>query len=90
MEAEFTAAIERELTRRRPRGTWLREAVHTGIEQNLAGVSLVTKVYQRVSYAPTPPDPALMHRAWQEGRRLRWRLWGLWALSNGSSGVEVP
>ena len=88
--AEFTAAVERELVRRRPRGTWLRKTVQTGIEQTLAGVFLVTKAYEQVSYAPTPPDPALVHRAWQGERRLRWRLWGLWALSNGSSVVEVP
>jgi len=88
--AEFTAAMERELVRRRPRGKWLRETVRKGLQQTLAGVFLVTKVYEQVSYAPSPPDPALMHRAWREGRRLRWRLWRLWALSNGSSGVEVP
>ena len=79
--AEFAAATEWELTRRHPRATWLRQAVRTGIVQTLTGVFLVTKAYEQVSYAPTPPDPALMHRAWQEGRRLRWRLRGLWALS---------
>lgn len=79
--AEFAAATERELTRRRPRGKWLGEAVRTGVEQTLAGVSLVTKVYEQVSYAPAPPDPALMDRSWQEGQRLYWRLRGLWALS---------
>jgi transglutaminase-like putative cysteine protease len=79
--AEFTAAVERELVRRRPRGTWLRKPVRTEVERALAGVFLVTKVYEQVSYAPTPPDPALMHRIWQEGQRLRWRLWRLWAFS---------
>ena len=79
--AEFTAAMEQELVRRRPRGTWLRKAVRTEVEGAMAGVFLVTKVYEQVSYAPTPPDPALMHRIWQEGRRLRWRLWRLWAFS---------
>jgi transglutaminase-like putative cysteine protease len=79
--AEFTAAMERELVRRRPRMTWLRKTVRTGVDQTLAGVFLVTKVYEQVSYAPTPPDLALMHRIWQEGRRLRWRLWRLWAFS---------
>ena len=44
-------------------------------------VTRMTKVYERVSYAPTPPGPALMHRIGQEGWRLRWRLWRLWALS---------
>jgi hypothetical protein len=87
---EFTAAMERELMHRRPRATWLRQVVRTAIEQALDGIILVTKVYERVSYAPTPPDPALMHRAWQGERRLRWRLWGLWALSDDSSGVEIP
>jgi transglutaminase-like putative cysteine protease len=79
--AEFTAAMERELARRRPRGTWLRQAVRTEAEQTLAKVFLVTKVYEQVSYAPTSPDPALMQRIGQEGRRLRWRLWKLWAFS---------
>ena len=79
--AEFTTTVERELVRRRPRGTWLGQAVRTGIEQALGGIILVTKVYEQVSYAPTPPDPALMHRAWQEGRHLRWRMRELWALS---------
>jgi hypothetical protein len=79
--AEFAAATERELTRRRPRGKWLGEAMRKGIEQTLAGVFLVTEVYEQVSYAPTPPDRALMHRARRGERRLRWRLWRLWALS---------
>jgi len=79
--AEFTAAMERELARRRPRRTWLRMVVRTEVDQTLAGVFLVTKVYEQVSYAPTLPDPALMHRIGQEGRRLRWRLWRLWAFS---------
>jgi len=82
--AEFAAVMEQELMRRRPRGTWLRKAVRTEVEQTLAGVSLVTKVYEQVSYAPTPPDPALMQRIGQEGRRLRWRLWRLWAVSTVS------
>ncbi len=82
--AEFAAAMERELVRRRPRGTWLRKAVRTEVEEALAGVFLVTKVYEQVSYAPTPPDPALMQRIGQEGRRLRWRLWRLWAFSTVS------
>ena len=85
--AEFSAAVEQELMRRRPRGKWLREAVRKGLQQTLAGVFLVTKVYEQVSYAPAPPDPALMHRAWQEGRRLRWRLRGLWMVSNGPRGA---
>ena len=55
--------------------------MQTGVEQILAGVFLVTQVYEQVSYAPTPPDPALMHRAWQERRCLRWRLRGVWVLS---------
>ena len=84
--AEFTVAVERELIRRRPRRTWLGKAVRTGVEQTLAAVSLVTKVYEQVSYAPTLPDPALMRRSWQEGRRLQWRLWGLWAVSSGPRG----
>jgi hypothetical protein len=88
--AEFSAAVEQELTRRRPRGKWLEDVVRKGLRQTLAAVSLVTKVYEQVSYAPTPPDPVLMHRAWQEGQRLRWRLRRLWALSSGSSGVEIP
>jgi hypothetical protein len=79
--AEFAAAMERELMHRCPRRTWLRKAVQTEVEQTLAGVFLVTKVYERLSYAPTPPDPALMHRIGQEGGRLRWRLWRLWAVS---------
>jgi hypothetical protein len=74
-------AVERELVRRRPRGTWLRKPVRTEVEGALAGVFLVTKVYEQVSYAPTPPDPALMHRIWQEGQSLRWRLWRLWVFS---------
>jgi len=82
--AEFAAAAEQELTRRRPRATWLKGAVRTGVEQVLASIFLVTKVYEQVSYAPTPPDSALLHRAWQEGRRLRWRLWRLWAVSKGN------
>jgi transglutaminase-like putative cysteine protease len=79
--AEFAAAMERELKHRRPRRTWLREAMQTEMEQTLAGVFLVTKVYEQLSYAPTPPDPVLMHRIGQEGWRLRWRLWRLWAFS---------
>jgi len=79
--AEFSAAVEQELTRRRPRGKWLEEAVRKRLQQTLAGVFLVTSVYEQVSYAPAPPDPALMHRSWQEGQRLHWRLRGLWALS---------
>ena len=79
--AEFAATMERELMRRRPRGTWLRKVVRTEVEQTLAGAFLVTKVYEQVSYAPTPPDPALMQRIGQEGWRLRWRLWRLWAFS---------
>jgi transglutaminase-like putative cysteine protease len=82
--AEFASATEQELTRRRPRGKWLEDAVRKGLQQTLAAVSLVTKVYEQVSYAPASPDPTLMHRAWQEGQRLRWRLWGLWAVSNAS------
>jgi transglutaminase-like putative cysteine protease len=85
--AEFTVAVEQELTRRRPRGAWLRGAVRMRIEQSLAGVFLVAKVYEQVSYAPTPLDPALMQRAWQEGRRVRWWLWRLWALSSGPGGA---
>jgi hypothetical protein len=89
--AEFTAATERELTRRHPRVTWLREAMGIGIERSLAGVFLVTRVYEQVSYAPPPPYPALLHRAWQEGQRLRWRLRGLWALSNDPRGqLDTP
>jgi len=79
--AEFAAAMEREPVRRRPWGTWLRKAVRTEVEGALAGVFLVTKVHEQVSYAPTPPDPALMQRIWQEGWRLRWRLRRLWAFS---------
>jgi len=41
----------------------------------------VTKAYEQVSYAPTPPDSALMQEIGQEGWRLRWRLWRLWAFS---------
>ncbi|MGA9349507.1 MAG: DUF3488 and transglutaminase-like domain-containing protein [Anaerolineae bacterium] len=80
--AEFTTAAEREFMHRRPRATWLRRAVRSNVEQALNGTFLVTRVYEQVSYAPASPDPALMHQAWQVGRRLRWRLWGLWALSS--------
>jgi hypothetical protein len=69
--AEFAAAMERELIRRRPRGTWLRKVMQAEVEKTLAGVFLVTKVYEQVSYAPTPPDLALMQRIAQEGGRLR-------------------
>jgi hypothetical protein len=89
--AEFAAAAERGLARRHPRAEWLSVAVRTGVEQVLAGIALLTKVYEQLSYAPSSPDPALMHRAWQEGRRLRWRLWRLWVLSNGQNGdPNVP
>jgi transglutaminase-like putative cysteine protease len=79
--AEFAVAMERELVGRRPRWTWLRKAVRTEVEQALAGVFLVTKGYEQVSYAPTLPDPALMQRIGQEGRHLHWRLWRLWVFS---------
>ena len=79
--AEFAAATQRELRHRHPRATWLRDAVRKGLQQTLATVSLVTEVYEQISYAPTPSDPVQMHRAWQEGQRLRWRLWGLWVVS---------
>jgi len=79
--AEFAAAVERGLVGRRPRVAWLGAAVQRETEQALARVFLVVSVYERVSYAPILPDPDLMHRVWQEGRHLRWRLWRLWALS---------
>ncbi|TET98961.1 MAG: DUF4129 domain-containing protein, partial [Dehalococcoidia bacterium] len=79
--AEFAAAMERGLVRRRPHVAWLKAALWREAEQALNGVFLVVRVYEQVSYAPNLPDPALMHRVWQEGRRLRWRLWRLWALS---------
>jgi hypothetical protein len=58
----------------------LGEAVRKGVQQALAGVFLLTEVYEQVSYASASPDPTLVHRVWQEGRRLQWRLRGLWAL----------
>jgi hypothetical protein len=47
----------------------------------VAGVFLVIRVYEQASYAPTLPDSDLMHRVWQEGRRLRWQLWRLGVFS---------
>ena len=82
--AEFAAAMERGLVRCRPHAAWLEAAIQREIEQAMAGVFLVTSVYEQVSYAPTLPDQYLMHRVWQEGRRLRWRLWRLAALSTAS------
>ncbi|MDY7078108.1 MAG: transglutaminase domain-containing protein [Chloroflexota bacterium] len=82
--AEFTAAMGQELARRRPHVAWLRAAVQREIEQALTGIYLVTGVYERVSYAPTLPDPDLMRQVWQEGHHLRRRLWRLWALSTVS------
>jgi transglutaminase-like putative cysteine protease len=79
--AEFAAATEQELTRRRPKGTWLGQTVRKGLQQALVEVFLVTKVYEQISYAPTLPGLALMHRVWQEGRHLQWQLRGLWVLS---------
>jgi len=79
--AEFAAAMEWGLVRRRPHKAWLKAAVRREIEQALTGVLLVVSVYEQVSYAPTLPDPDLMHRVWQEGQYLRWRLWRVWALS---------
>jgi len=82
--AEFTAAMEQGLVRRRPHAAWLKAAVRWEVKQALTGVFLVTRVYERVSYAQNLPDLALMHRVWREGRHLRWRLWRLWALSTAS------
>ena len=79
--AEFAAAMERGLVRRRPHIGWLKAAVRQEIERALTVVFLVTSVYEQVSYAPTLPEPDLMHRVWREGYHLRWRLWRLWALS---------
>ena len=78
---EFAAAMERELVRRRSHVVWLEAAMRRKAEQALTGVFLVTGVYEQVCYAPNLPDQDLMHRVWQEGRHLRWRLWRLWALS---------
>jgi transglutaminase-like putative cysteine protease len=83
--AEFAAAVERGLVRRRPHVAWLKAAMQREIEQAQTSVFLVIRVYERVCYAPTLPDPALMHRVWREGRYLRWRLWRLWALSTASN-----
>ncbi|MDY7042506.1 MAG: hypothetical protein SVX38_16765, partial [Chloroflexota bacterium] len=69
-----------------PHGAWLKSAVSRDVAQALAGVSLVTQVFEQISYAPTPPDHALMHEVRREGRRLRWRLWRLRTLSNVSPG----
>jgi len=80
--AEFAAAMERRLVRRHPHVAWLKAAVRREVEQTLTGISLVVRVYEQVSYAPTLPDLDLMHRVWQEGRHLRWRLWRLWVLSS--------
>jgi transglutaminase-like putative cysteine protease len=79
--AEFAAAMERELVRRRSHVAWLEAAMRREAEQTLTGVFLVVRVYEQICYAPNLPDPDLMHRVWQEGHHLRWRLWRLWALS---------
>jgi hypothetical protein len=79
--AEFAAAVERRLIRRRPRVALLSAVVRRELERALAAASLVTRVYEQVSYAPTQPHPDRMRRTWQEGRHLRWRLWRLRALS---------
>jgi hypothetical protein len=79
--AEFAAAVERGLVHRRPHVAWLETAMRRDVELALDEISLLTRVYERVSYAPSPPDPALMRRVWQGGHHLRQRLWRLWALS---------
>lgn len=79
--AEFAAAVERGLVRRRPRVTWLETAIRRDVELALDEISLLTRVYERVSYAPTLPALALMRQVWQEGHHLRRRLWRLRALS---------
>ena len=82
--AEFAAAVEWGLAHRRPHVAWLETAMWREVEQALDEISLLTRVYERVSYAPTLPAPALMHRVWQEGHHLRRRLWRLRALSTAS------
>jgi len=79
--AEFATAVGWGLTHRCPRVAWLETAMRRDVELALDEISLLTRVYERVSYAPTLPDPDLMRRAWQGGHRLRQRLWRLWALS---------
>ena len=79
--AEFAATMARALARRRPHVAWLRAAMGSEVERALAGISLITKAYERASYAPTPPDADQVQRAWQEGQRLQWRLWRLRVLS---------
>lgn len=80
--AEFAMAMRRGLVGRRSRWARLAKVVQQEVVQILAGVSLVTQVYERLSYAATPPDSALMGQAWRKGRHLRWRLWRLLVFSN--------
>jgi hypothetical protein len=80
--AEFAMAMRRELEGRRPRWARLARVVQQEVAQILAGVSLVTQVYERVSYAAKLPDLALMGQAWRKGWRLRWQMWRLLLFSS--------
>ena len=79
--AEFSLAMQRGLVNRTSRWARLRSIVQRDVKQAVAGVSLLTQAYERVSYAPGPPDSSLMQQARMEGQRLHWRLWKLRTLS---------
>jgi transglutaminase-like putative cysteine protease len=79
--AEFAAAMQQGLAGRRANWARLAGTVEGDMKQASTGVRLVTYAYERISYAPTLPDSALMRQAAGKGWRLGWRLWRLAALS---------
>ena len=86
---EFAAAVKQVLSRRRPRQAWWRGVVQREVERALAELSLLTRVYEQVSYAPVPPGPELLDRAWREGHSLRWRLRRLRVLTVARGGPSL-
>ncbi len=85
---EVAAAASQVLLQRRPHLSWVGGMLRRAVERALLELSLVTRVYERVSYAAVLPDAALLRRAWREGGRLQWRLWQVRLLS-GAPGPDL-
>jgi transglutaminase-like putative cysteine protease len=79
--SEFSATMRESLSQRRSRWGMLRPAVKLDVEQAKVEVALLAETYEQASYAPSPPESALLRRVRSTSPHLGWRLLRLWALS---------
>jgi len=79
--AELAAAILERLRMQSPRWKWAAATVEREVAAAAGEVPLVADTYERLSYAPTPPEGESLRQVAQAGRRLRSRMWRIWLLS---------